>query len=198
MKCIACNKETIMRKNSLCSTCWSEISFINCKEVEEIVSIISYNEIAKKLIHLFKYKSPWALCNLFSSWVYLTNSSLIKNYDVIIPVPMHKYKLMTRGYNQTVVLAQKVAKMHGKQLFNNLLIRTKNVVSQSLLDQKSRLSNVTGTFGIKNGNYLTNKKVLILDDVVTTGSTMMECIRTIKLNCNPCKVQGLSIAATQN
>ncbi len=200
MNCIICKTKVISNKNSLCYFCWDNLVFFDNTGVinSNVVAVIDYNEAARNLIHIFKYKSPWLLCDLFTNWISLIYSELIKSCDVILPVPIHKHKLMIRGYNQVAVLAKKLAKKYKKQCLLNVLIKNKNTKSQSLLDKKLRALNVIDTFSLRNPINLENKKVLLLDDVITTGSTISECIKTIKSNSNTASINALCIAITQN
>ncbi len=200
MHCVICKTEVISNKSVLCYSCWGDLSFIDQNMIQHsnVAAIIDYNSIARKLIHMFKYKSPWLLCDLFINWISLTYAEIIKNSDVIIPVPMHKYKLMIRSYNQVAILGQKLAKQHKKQCLLNILIKIKNTKSQSLLDENLRSLNVIDAFSLRNEKKLENKNILLLDDVITTGSTVAECIKTIKSNSNPQSIKVLCVAMTKN
>lgn len=197
MKCLACDIEIISSKQCLCHECWCQIVFLP-KINDKICSIVEYNTVIRKLIHTFKYSSPWKLSNLFVDWISLIYNNLFEEIDVILPVPMHKYKLMSRSYNQIAILCKKIAKTYDKKCFVNVLTKVKNTHSQSLLDRNSRLTNVVDAFYIKQPNLLNDKRILVVDDVITTGSTMTECIKTIENFSNPIKVIGLCIASTKN
>jgi competence protein ComFC len=200
MHCVICKSTVVSKKNVLCYLCWRDLSFIdkNITQHLNIAAIIDYNSIARKLIHTFKYKSPWLLCDLFINWISLTYPEIIASCDFIIPVPMHKYKLMIRSYNQVAILAQKLAKRHQKKCLLNHLIKIKNTKSQSLLDENLRSSNVIDAFALKRGRVLENKNILLLDDVITTGSTIKECMKTIESNCNTQSIKVLCVAMTKN
>jgi ComF family protein len=196
MKCLACDIEVISSKQCLCHECWSEIVFLP-KNHEKICSLVEYNTVIRKLIHIFKYSSPWKLSGLFVDWISLMYGDFLEEIDVILPVPMHKYKLMSRSYNQVAVLCRKIAKKYNKKCFVNVLTKIKNTHSQSLLDRDLRLTNVIDSFHIKKPQLLDCKKVLVIDDVITTGTTMTECIKTIQNLSNPNDVMGLCIASTK-
>ena len=200
MNCVVCKSKVISKRNVLCYSCWGNLAFVDNKTIQHsnVTAIIDYNEVARNLIHIFKYKSPWLLCDLFINWISLKHSEIIKSCDIILPVPIHKHKLMIRSYNQVAILAQKLAKKHKKQCLLNILIKSKNTKSQSLLNKNLRILNVTDTFSLRNTINLENKNILLLDDVITTGSTISECIKTIKSNSNVTSIKALCVAITQN
>jgi ComF family protein len=196
MKCLACDIEVISSKQCLCHKCWSQIVFLP-KTQDKICSLVEYNAVIRKLIHIFKYSSPWKLSNLFVDWISLIYGDFLEEIDVILPVPMHKYKVMSRSYNQVAVLCRKIAKKYNKKCFVNVLTKVKNTHSQSLLDRNSRLTNVIDSFHIKKPHLLDCKRILVIDDVITTGTTMTECIKTIENLSKPSNVSGLCIASTK-
>lgn len=120
---------------------------------------------------------------------------ILKSYDIIIPVPIHKKRRKERGYNQTELIAKEISKNILSLKYLDILIKEKNTVAQSTLDKKERLNNLKNVYRIKNMNVnkLENKKVLIFDDVYTTGTTANECARVIKV-LNPGTIGILTIA----
>lgn len=200
MHCIICNTTIIATKNILCAQCWKELSFIVGRRhtTQNVFAMLEYNEIARKLIHSFKYQSPSLLIDLFVNWISFGYQQMIESYDIIIPVPIHKYKLMKRGYNQSAVLAKAIAKRYKKQCYVEVLIKTKNTISQSMLNKQNREVNVIDTFQLnpKMLKKIQGKKILFIDDVITTGSTIVECLKALRDLTDT--VQGLCIAMTIN
>ena len=106
----------------------------------------------------------------------------IKSYDIIMPIPISKKRLKQRGYNQSSVFAKKVAKILKIVYFENAILKMKNNQPQSSLSQEERVKNVQNVYKI-NEKYLQmlkNKKILLIDDIFTTGSTSNECSRILK------------------
>ncbi len=104
------------------------------------------------------------------------NPNLIEEVDCIIPVPLHKKRLAERGFNQ----AELIANILGKQIHKpvkNVLQRIRHTTHQSKLSRKKRLQNVIGAFDI---DFIPPARVLLVDDVYTTGSTMGECAKELK------------------
>lgn len=197
MHCLLCATEMLAKSFQLCHSCWAKIEFLSYSKNDKISAVAKYNRVLKKLMHIFKYKSPWMLCALFANWMSLLCKDLIEEADIILPVPMHKYKLMFRSYNQSAVVSKKLAVMCKKVFVVNGLIRTRNVGSQSLLDRKSRLINVRDAFAANKAKttLLRNKNILLIDDVVTTGATLSECIKVLE-QIEPRSIRCLCIAKT--
>ena len=107
--------------------------------------------------------------------------TMLISYDIIIPVPIHKKRKHQRGYNQTELIAREIANNTNLQLENKVLFKQKNVISQSELSKIDRKENIKNAFMIQNIEKIKNKKVIIFDDIYTTGSTVNECSKILKL-----------------
>jgi ComF family protein len=94
--------------------------------------------------------------------------------DVIIPVPLHKRRLRERGYNQSALLAERLGAVLHVPVLHNVLYRNRNTMSQTRLDAQARSRNVAGAFSCS-GSGVYNKRVLLIDDVCTTGATLNAC-----------------------
>lgn len=105
---------------------------------------------------------------------------VFQEYDVIMPVPVSKKRLKERGYNQAQLIAKEIAQVNSKPIINNCLIKSKNIVPQSTLNKEEREQNIKNVYEIKNKHKLLNKKVLLIDDIYTTGSTVNECCRLLE------------------
>lgn len=107
----------------------------------------------------------------------------INNYEIILPVPIHKKRLNGRGYNQSELLAREISrKLKNIQFFNKLLIKTENNVAQSTLTKEERILNVKNIYKVQNNNLIREKSIILLDDIYTTGNTVNECSRLLKEN----------------
>ena len=107
----------------------------------------------------------------------------IKKYDIIIPVPISKKRKKQRGYNQSSLFARELAKELQIKYLENMLIKTKNNVPQSTLDQANRGENVKGVYELSKMNVKNDfiaQNILIIDDIFTTGSTLNECSKILK------------------
>ncbi|MBF0422727.1 MAG: ComF family protein [Magnetococcales bacterium] len=133
------------------------------------------------LIVRFKFsdRTEWSenLTNLLLSRV---GAQLLEEEpDMVIPVPLHPLRLLRRGYNQAALLAGRVARKIHRPLVTNLLYRTKMTRPQTSLNQKSRLVNVHDAFVVGKA-AIENRRILLVDDVFTTGSTVWSATRALK------------------
>jgi len=99
--------------------------------------------------------------------------------DVVIPVPMHHKRLKERGFNQSILIAREVAKEIKKPIFENILQKNVNTVPQVQLSVRQRKSNPINSFVVKDRAMVKGKVVLLIDDVLTTGTTVSECAREL-------------------
>jgi ComF family protein len=97
----------------------------------------------------------------------------------LIPVPLHPSKRRDRGYNQSRLLAKGLARSEGIGLVD-LLVKTRNTVSQTTLDKGPRMGNVVGSIGVNDSGPFPFTEAILIDDVVTTGSTLRECARALQ------------------
>lgn len=107
---------------------------------------------------------------------------IIKTYDIILPVPISKKRYNQRGYNQTELIAREISKRANIELVTNCLYKEKNNVPQSTLNKEDRIENVKNAYIIKNSKIIKDKRVIIFDDIYTTGSTVNECSKLLKQN----------------
>ena len=202
--CGICGKSV---QNSLCKKCEIELkkqSDINIilegEEIEdkyfnELMYIFKYEGQIRKLIIDYKFNEKSYIYLTFVNFL-LKNKKIfenIKNYDTIIPVPISKKRLKKRGYNQSLLIARKIAEQTNLELVNNCLIKTKNIIEQSKLNKEDRIQNIKGVYELKNKQLIENKKVLLIDDIYTTGSTVNECSKILRQG-NPAKIGILVIA----
>lgn len=162
---------------------------------------IVYNSVSKKLIYQFKYKPH--LKNLSKLMSELMYESLIQNEEfmktkkgrvVFVPIPLHKSKLRKRGYNQSEILAKELSRKFNIPVLN-FLERIKETKTQVGLDRLERKENIRNAF-VQNeklsGNFK-NSKVILVDDVLTTGSTFSETARVLK-QCGFREVWAVALA----
>jgi ComF family protein len=133
-----------------------------------------------RLIQRFKYHRDLAAGAVLGRMlIEKLQAAQISHPDLLIPVPMHRFRLIHRGYNQSFELARQAGKRLGVQLAVHDLRRHRHTPAQSGLDAISRRKNLKGAFRWHGGD-LTGKKVVLVDDVITTGSTIAECSRVLK------------------
>jgi competence protein ComFC len=179
--CVICKTPTNF--SEVCQMCQAEF---NLKAVW--VATNYNNKILQDLIHSLKYKYLEEIALDLSDLVkkYLVKNDILKNFEIsaenclIIPVPLHKKRLLKRGFNQSELLAKNICD-YFRIKKSNLLIRRVNTESQINLRRTERQKNVKNAFvAINQDDLLKNKKVILIDDVVTTGSTLNECALALK------------------
>ncbi len=186
--CGMCDK---LCENNICKKCELKLN----EELEEKINIYS-NKYFKKHLYLFKYKGiirekiidykfndkPY-IYKSFTTFI-LKNKKIcdfLESYDIIIPVPIHKKRNRLRGYNQSTLIAKQLTDSIEKlKLESKCMIKCKNNKMQSSLNLFERRKNVIGAYKIKNKEKIENKKVLLFDDIYTTGNTVNECAKVLK------------------
>ena len=162
------------------------------------------NKISKKAIWAIKYSKNQKILNKFSSLLYefilenVTDEIAFSNFNnpLLLPIPMHKNNLRERGYNQSELIAKEIYKIDEGKNFNIelvALIKIKETPHQSTLKNKSeRLKNLKGCFSA-NIDLVKNRNIILIDDVITTGTTMNEATKTLR-EAGAKKVIGFSLA----
>ena len=182
--CGICNK---IHKENLCEECENkikkyQINKYNIKKNVEMINIYKYDGIIREKIIEYKFQDKSYMYKTFAKMI-LKNEKVcgfFKKYDIIIPVPIHKKRKAQRGYNQVELIAKELSKNTHLKLENNVLIKQKNIISQSELNKNQRKQNVRDAFKIINVEKIENKKVLLMDDIYTTGNTINECCKKLK------------------
>ena len=206
--CGICEK---INKDALCPKCnlelkkQSEVSILQKEEIEEnikkekyfeeLMYIFKYEGQVRKLILDYKFNEKSYLYKTFVNFL-LKNEKIfenIKKYDKIIPVPISKKRNKERGYNQSMLIAEEIANKTNLELVNNCLIKTKNIIEQSKLNKEDRQQNIQGIYNLQNARLIINKKILLIDDIYTTGSTVNECCKILQ-QANPKTIGVLLLA----
>ena len=161
----------------------------------ELMYLFNYEGLIRKLILEYKFNEKSFLYKMIAD-IFIKNEKIfenIKKYDTIIPVPISRKRFTERGYNQCELIAKELAKKVNLELLNNCLIKTKNIIEQSKLSKEERTKNIQNVYKLKNKNLILNKKILLLDDIYTTGSTVNECSKILRQG-EPEKIGVLVIA----
>lgn len=201
-RCIGC-QEIVTTQGTLCGACWAKIDFIEhpmcCKcgnpftvdmgqseqcgaclktppTYSKARSAVVYNDGSRTYAIRFKHGDATYLAPLMAQWMYKCAPDLIEGSDLIVPVPLHWTRLIMRRYNQAALLAKELSKISGNHADNQILKRTKATRSQKGKKDQRR-KNVRKVF-TTNAN-LNGKKILLVDDVLTTGATVDECSKTL-------------------
>ena len=156
-----------------------------------------------RVIHCFKYKGKVQLANPLAEllWTAFRLFWEPDGIDIILPVPLHKKRFRMRGFNQAYLLVSSWNILGGQhpdhpiplQIERNLLVRAAATIPQSALGRAQRAVNIKNAFGLNDPDQLIDKRILLIDDVYTTGATVNECTRLL-LNRGARYVDVLTLA----
>jgi len=174
-------KRLVFSRNMNSAKCTQCLS----KKLNGLFFPLSYqNNLVKELIRQFKY-DPFVkelakpLAELIITHFQLIDKEVWKD-KILIPIPLHKKKLRKRGFNQAEEIAKELANRLEIPLLLNCLKKAKTTSPQAELSKKEREENIKGVFWIKNEHLIKNKKILLVDDIYTTGATMEEAAKILK------------------
>ena len=179
--CAICGK---MHKEWICEKCYRYLCKFKINNLYEdnVWYIFEYKKLVRKLILQYKFNQKAYIHRLFVTIILKDKICCrkIKDYDIIIPVPMFEKKKKQRGYNQTELIAEKICTELGITYEKKCVIKIKNTKVQSTLSAIERKENIKNAFLVNNKNKIENKKVIIFDDIYTTGETVKEISRILK------------------
>ena len=162
---------------------------------EEHLYVFEYQGIIRKVILDYKFNDLSYLYKTFVNFLLKNEKffAILKSYDTIIPVPISRKRMKERGYNQSALIARKIAKKIDLEYNDKCLFKTKNIVEQSKLNKEQRQDNIQGAYKLRESKILRNKKVLLVDDIFTTGSTVNECSKILS-KASPEKIGVFTLA----
>lgn len=184
--CIRCGMMFKSREGDdhLCEDCIKEVKYFNIARAPGI-----YDRTLMKAIHCLKYRGKIQLARplgmfLFAAFIRFWD---IDKIDLIIPVPLHAKRLKARGFNQAYLLVRKWKQLavalcvetSAVTIDRDVLVRKKWTEPQTGLDRKKRLKNIKNAFKVNDGSRIYGKRILVVDDVLTTGATVNECAKTL-------------------
>ncbi len=189
--CLLCGEPIAENENMICVSCLESLPSaspslisnllmeIKDARISDIYIGYEYSDQLKELMHLFKYQRFTKLSAVFASAI---ASQVKKNemIDLIVPVPLHVKKKHERGYNQSELIAEELSKRINVNYNFDVLYRKKYTVSQTTLNKNERMQNVGDAFVCKQN--IQDKTLLIVDDVITTGSTLKACAQCVLQN----------------
>lgn len=153
----------------------------------------AYDGELRQLIVLLKYNRVRPLAKPLSGWLALVvqQHAELADVDALVPVPLHRVRRRTRGYNQAELLARQLSRWMHCPVRSGWLARTKDTPSQTGLTHAQRVENVQGAFAAR--SKLDRTRILLVDDVCTTGATLNACARTLK-RAGAASVQAATVA----
>lgn len=181
-----------INENYICNNCYENIKKIkkcvineyNNRNFSKHLYIFKYEGIIRNKIIEYKFEDKGYLYKMFAKIILSDKKTcnFIKKYDVIIPVPISKKRKKKRGYNQSELVANELAQKLNQDIWTDIIIKKKDNKPQSELNKLERIKNVEDIYEINKPIEVKNKKVLLLDDIYTTGSTVNEIARKLKHN----------------
>ena len=206
--CLACRRP-VEENGALCAGCWSEVTFIapsHCAvcgfpfeydpgddavcaacagsppAYDRARAVLRYDDASRSLVLGFKHGDQTYAAPAFGRWLARGGAALAATADVLVPVPLHRFRLMRRRYNQAMLLARRVGRECGVLVDPDLLVRRRPTATQGRLSPSARRRNVQGAFTLRPGaaGRIDGRHVLLLDDVLTTGATVEECARVLR------------------
>ena len=181
------------REGILCQSCWKALKAAQYKKLHvaspephapltACYAAFPHSGEARELVHLLKYQSDCAAADWLADAMTaaLSLSPLASAWpDAVIPVPLHSSRLEQRGYNQALLLAQGVCQRTGLPLVQDALIRVHATDTQLHRDHAERINAMKGAFAVVNTAAIRRQRILLVDDVLTTGATAMSCAETL-------------------
>lgn len=213
--CVGCNIE----ETWLCDECKKKITYIKkpfcpnchrltprgqyctrCRSKSHLtgVIIIAHYEHGplKEAIHTFKYDGVYGIAESIGNLIknsYTINN--IKKNSILVPVPLHKNRITQRGFNQALLIANKIKQIFPQMKINEgLLERIKDTTHQVELDRQERIKNIKNQFICKEFKFKQARTIYLVDDIFTTGATLNECARMIRGATNAKEVWAIVIA----
>ena len=205
-RCLACGT-IVDEPDALCSSCWAGMTFFAppwCAVCglpfphpmgEEAVcadcarqkpswdrarAVMRYDKHSRHLVLALKHGDRTHVARALGRWMGRAGAELFEGADMIVPVPLHWTRLFTRRYNQAGLLAHAVRAAGGPPVMADWLVRRRRTPSQGRLGPVARVRNVRGAFAVRRGCDVKGKRIVLVDDVLTTGATVEECARVLR------------------
>lgn len=207
-RCLSCG-DLVPDPARLCAACWSKLTFItapfcsHCGDPFELPvaglrrcgacigrppaydqarAALIYDDRSKRLILALKQGDRTDTVPLLARWLAAAGHDLLAQADLIAPVPLHRWRLWRRRFNQSALLAAALGRLQAKPVVADLLQRARATPSQGSLNARQRRRNVVGAFALSPAMAarVKGKRVLLVDDVLTTGATVEACCRPLR------------------
>jgi ComF family protein len=211
--CLACAEPLLLVEKKICTSCisrlprpglflpkpnWLSNKFGGLIDYQDVHSFFIFSEGAKvqHLMHQIKYKGQKELGIFLGEWCgnELGKYQDVCSYDLIIPIPLHEKRLKSRGYNQAACIAEGISNRTNIPMEQNVLL--KNTLSKSLISQsrQDRFETLDAVFEIQNPHLIEGNHVLLVDDTLTTGATLISAGEKL-LEAGASQISFLALAA---
>ncbi|MGB8817298.1 MAG: ComF family protein [Rhizobiaceae bacterium] len=205
--CLGCHEITD-RQGTLCSRCWNRVRFIErpyCEALgtpfsidhgdgalsgdaladpppfRRLRAVAAYGDISRKLVQALKYNDRTDLAPWMAGWMARAGQELLGDAHVIVPVPLHPVRFLTRRFNQSAELARQISFKSGVAFDPSILLRTRRTRQQVGLGMNERQDNVRGAFAVADSARIgvAGKSAVLVDDVYTTGATVKSATKAL-------------------
>lgn len=202
-QCLSC-RVALREPASLCVPCWSKLNHLDdpvCNVMgtpfafdmgagavsaaalaqapawDRARAAVAFDEASRGIVHSFKYQDRQEAGLLMARMMARAGRNLLQDAEVIVPVPLHRWRLWSRRFNQSAFLAQTLARTMARDYRPDILMRARATRTQVGLDEAARRRNVRGAFALGEGRAgaIAGRKILLVDDVRTTGATVEAC-----------------------
>lgn len=148
---------------------------------ERLRAVLLYDDLARRLVSSMKYADRNELARWIANWMRSAGRELISSADVIVPVPLHRHRLLHRRFNQSAELARHIASGEALDLVTDALLRSRSTRQQVGLSEREREANVAGAFSVPRAKRIeiSGRRVLLIDDVYTSGATAKAATRAL-------------------
>lgn len=199
-RCVSCGK----LGGYFCKPCFSKIDYITspvcpicrypaidgithpgCKTawgLDGMYAVARYKGWVRKAINLLKYKHVTDITDTLTDFLIDNYPKFLPAFDLLVPVPLHKIREKTRGFNQSLILAKSLSYKLGTSVGEGILYKTLHTEPQVKLKGKSRRTNLKRAFAFNKEKNISGKTIALVDDVATTRSTLLECAKLLKRN----------------
>lgn len=220
-RCLSCGMD-VAQAGALCGACWAKVDFLGppqcacCGLPFEVAalagdlcaacirrppvyarcrSVFAYDAESRGLVLAFKHADRTDAAPAFAAWMARAGAGLLAEADLVAPVPLHRWRLFRRRYNQAALLALGVGRLSGRPVVPDLLARRRDTGNQGGRSRLGRARNVAGAFTVRPAHKeaVRGKRVLLVDDVYTTGATASECAKAL-LRAGASAVDVLTLA----
>ncbi len=220
-KCLGCGA-VVADPGALCATCFEDVTFITapycarcgipfddpytfggealvcgaCSKhspaFQRARAVFVYTEKSRGLVTRLKHADRTDFAPALARWMVRAGKEVLENADLLVPVPLHRWRLLVRTYNQSALLTRWVASEAHISARYNVLRRVKATPSQGGLSASSRRRNVTDAFNVTEPTTVAGKRIVLIDDVLTTGATLDACAKALK-NAGATNVDALVV-----
>lgn len=215
--CNVCGVKLCDHEEAICDRCMSELPLTNNWYIPHNLIYDRLSEEAEIIgaVTLFHYKAGDPYTNLILNAKfrnqrslayelgrvmgrYIRGSKVVNDVDCLVSVPLHKSRLRWRGYNQSDYIAKGLSEILGIPVLKNAVVRHKKSEVQSKMKGRTkRKENVKDIFGVVDKEQLKGKRILLVDDVITTGATMASCAKAIKKAVPTIEIVATAISSTE-